>query len=79
MKVQFILAMFLLAIIATCVNSTEQKPAHLGEDKFSNPKAWSIVVKSSGYKFDESQFQNRCFSDWNCAGNRRCSYWGWCN
>ena len=76
-----ILAMF--AVVQTAELATESLEAklaggaHLG-DRFSNAGDWAPLKKGSGYKFDEGQYGHKCLSQLHCDGERKCSYWGWC-
>ena len=72
MKSSFILAVFLMFMLVALGDA--RKP-HVARNLQHAPS----VKKTKGYRFNEGQFGNRCVTDWNCDGLRRCSQWGWCN
>lgn len=72
----------ILAIFAFCsaFSAEEQMAggAHLLGDRFSNPADWSTAIKGPAYKVDMQKWGGRCLSDLHCDGERKCSFWGWC-
>ena len=80
-------ALLLVLAIFAVVHTAELAPesaeareaggAHL-QDRFSRPADWNGNRKGPGYKVNEAVWGHRCLSHLQCAAERKCSHWGWC-